>query len=638
MNPYFQTPNTQEEWNQAIILDGLHLKWHEEAERPETYPHSQLSKMLASFQSKKDLLSADIDSRTELAANGDLAAEADVESYWRLDKFIQLIEKEIEFRQNNVYTRSPIGTTYYVDPGSGNDGNAGTSTGAAWATIRQFIEGARSAGDICIVRRDATNMSDATFTTATVDGDISNPIICEADYDDAWGDFASSAQTYTIAVGGKSATASASITGISAGDWIYVSGDDARLHCLEVKSVSGSTLNFYLAYRGNNAGSGKSLTVMGPSPVNGSTSTGDLMYFNTALYWVLRGIHSKGAYGGGAYLFTNSRIDILNCTGEGTKTGTQDGAFTTGSYAMLNFRNFRALGGNLANTVELGHSNGSVVMDNCDIDGTGQGTYNMIRGIYAQAQALGAVTISNVHIHDVGNSNGSDIDRGGVGMDLEISTTLGTVRCKNVTFDNNSTGDIEVEYNDSSGEIVTAIFEDYGGTKGDTRMFSGNGPGERDSPWGQTDFTVARPGGAENSLKVTPSTNIGGGWTQGGYPLVGEHVSNMISKGTPIYLAAGTHTIKFYFKTENTTDWTANPTADELYIEAEFLSDASSVVTELKRSTDTLDFTSSTDWQSISIQVTTAQDGLVYLKMPYSKTKEASKTNIFWFDPHIEIS
>lgn len=630
MNPYFQTPNTQEEWNQAIISDGLHLKWHEEVERPEAYPHSQLSKMMASFQDKRDLLSADIDTKTELAANGDLAAEADVEVYWRLDKFIQLIQKEIEFRQNNVYVRSPIGTTYYVDPANGNDANTGTGTGSgdAWATIRKFVEGARSAGDICIVRRDTTNMSDGTLTTATPDGQVYNPIILEADYDDTWGDFTSSAQTYTIAAGSKTATASATITGISVGDWIYVQGDDARLHCLEVSSVSGTTLSFYLPYKGNNFGSGKTLTVMGPNPVNGSTLTGDGIYFNTAIWWIVRGIHSKGAYANGCWYFANARTILQNCIGEATGLNGNAG-LNMASYTGLKVSNFRTKGGHNGNSINLGHNNGFVVLEHIDVDGTKSGTAEILRGIYAQAVGMMNTTFKDIHIRNVGN---------GVGIDFAVTANLGTTRCKNITFDNNSAGDVKVGYTFNAGQLTSVVIEDYNGVKGDTRMFSGNGPAELDSPWCQTDTGVSRAGGAAAALKVIPSTGMGGDHFMGGYPLVGEQVSNSIVKGVPVYLTAGSKTVSFYFKTASTADWTSNPTANEFYIEVEYLADSSNVTNSLKRSTGTLNFTGSTDWQALSASFTTGQAGLAYIKLIYSKTKEASVSNIFWFDPHIEIS
>lgn len=635
MNPIFTTPTTQDEWNTAIISEGLNLKWHEELNRPQKYPSSQLSEMLSSYSSKKTNLETGIAAKIIAADGGDSLAEADVEVYWRLDKFILLIGKEIEFRVAETFERSPVGTTYYIDPANGDDGADGlTPTGDAtngpWQTIRKFIEGARASGDVGICRRDTTNMSDGTYTTATVDADIFNPIIIEADYDDTWSDFANSAQTYTVTAGAKTMEASATITGISANDWVYVSGEDSRLYCLEVKSVSGTTLTTYLPYVGSTIGSGKTLVVMGPNPVNGSTLSGDLLYWNTAQYWIVRGLNSKGAYTGGAFYINNSRVVLENIVGEGTKaSGTSVGGIRTNSYAMLKVRNFRFLGGNNSAVVDLRHSNGAVVLAHGDIDGTLTQSNAMIRGILATATALQNIHLSDIYIHNVT----------GIGLEFEITAALGTVRAKNITFASNSSGDVDVQYDSSSGELVSVVFEDYGGVKGVTKMFSGNGPAEIDSPWAETDTDVVRSGGAVASLKVTPSTNMGGASEVGAYPLLGEQYSNWITRGLPVYFAsAGSKTIKFYFKTENTTDWTANPTAAELFVEVEYMVDDTNVSTSVKRSTDTLDFATSTAWQSISTNITVGQAGLAYVRILYSKTKESTKSNVFYFDPYIDMS
>ena len=635
MNPIFTAPTNQADWNAAIISEGVHIKWHEESSRPQKYPASQLSAMLASYQSKKARMEGEISSRITAANGGDMLAEADVEIYWRLDKFIQVISKEIEFREAGTFERSPVGTTYYIDPANGDDGADGlTSTGDAtngpWATIRKFMEGARAAGDVGICRRDITDMSDGTRLTATVDGDIFNPIIIEADYDDTWSDFADSAQTYTVAAGAKTMAASATITGVSVGDWVYVSGEDSRLHCLEVKAVSGTTLTFHLPYVGLSSGAGKTLVVMGPNPTHGSTPTADLIYFNTSYYWVFRGFHVKGAYGQGAMLFSNARVFLENIVLQGTHSGTQGGGMKTQSYAVLKFRNFRFLGGNNSEVVELAHNNGVVIFDHGEIDGAGQGSSPMLRGIFVGSTALQNIYMSDVYVHGVAN---------GIGIEIEASATLGTLKAKNVTFSDNSAGDVEVQYQESVGELTSIIFEDYNGIKGNTKFFSGNGPAEIDSPWAETDTGVVRSGGAAASLKVTPSISIGGDWDLGGYPILGDQCSNLVTKGIPIYFPdAGTKTVKFYFKTANTTDWTANPTAEELYIEVEHLVHSSNVSTSIKRSSETLDFINSTEWQSISVSLTVGQSGLAYVRILYSKTKESAKSNVFYFDPYIDMS
>src|SRR3990167_11518289 len=144
---------------------------------------------------------------------------------WMVAKRKQTIgrlEKEIELRRANKVNRTSeiLGTRYYIDCINGNNANAGTGTtsATAWADIDQFMENARSAGDIATVRRggtgcgSGTGASSTTNLTPTSAGSVNNPIVLMADYDNAWGDFTTSDQTYTVTFGTTTMTASAAIT------------------------------------------------------------------------------------------------------------------------------------------------------------------------------------------------------------------------------------------------------------------------------------------------------------------------------------------------------------------------------------------------------------------------------------------
>lgn len=68
-----------------------------------------------------------------------------------------------------------VATTYYVDGASGSDGNAGTSTGAAWKTLGKAST-STAAGDTIYVKASATYNEILTFRST---GTASSPVIWE---------------------------------------------------------------------------------------------------------------------------------------------------------------------------------------------------------------------------------------------------------------------------------------------------------------------------------------------------------------------------------------------------------------------------------------------------------------------------
>ena len=325
----FIPPTTNEAWNDLIITSGIHIKWHNEAGRPDKYPSSQLDEMLfsheskaATFKIKKEqavsllaaletlsssqinllLLSGAMGESISTVSEYETEKNADIEKYYALDRIVQLLKKEIEFRGAGTFPRDPIGTTYYIDSDNGNDSNDGLGSGGAnaWLTISKFIASARSAGDIAICRRGTTANYGTAVTAVLSDGQTSNPITLEADYDNVWSDNAASAQTYTLVHGSKTAEASATITGVTAGEWVYNStdSDDQRLFAYEVVSVSGTTLTLRHPFKGT-SGATKTLTIMLANPIYGA-GTNDVIYLHEDRYWRFSGIHIYSSYGEGA--------------------------------------------------------------------------------------------------------------------------------------------------------------------------------------------------------------------------------------------------------------------------------------------------------------------------------------------------
>lgn len=640
----FTPPSTNDEWNNLIINEGLHVKWHNEAERPDKYASSQLQAMLDLHTSKKNIFEtkkndadqwvALIDSSSEAqalfmanAAGYDTSDEyrefliSDIEKFYRLDRIIQLISKEIQFREASTYSRTPVGTTYYIDADNGNDTNDGLGIGTAWATFSKFLASARSAGDVAIARRGMTANYGIGTISITSDGNRENPIVLEADFDDAWGDFSNSTQTFAPVLGSKTMEASATITGISAGDWIYntTDGDDPRLFSYEVVSVSGTTLTLRLPFKGS-AGSGKTLKVMPKEPIYGAAGGNDTINLSGDSHWRLQGIRFYGDHVGGQILMNSGvyGIEISDCILQGGNSSC-DGITVQASVTAKIFKtyvyDYSTWGFDFVN------NNNYVEATDCIFTGGTAAT----RGVFFAGSG--------------GRFRGENLEMSGhsvADVEAAVSATPSVdCRLRNCKFD--SSVGISVDTAGSSGGENDLVFsEDHNQVIGDNRVFSCAGSSNNDTPVTQSETTTVRAGGSSTSVKITPGTEIGA--HQNGYLGLLGRTHLFLSDCIPIYADTTSRTYTFYFKTGATTDWTANPTASELFIEARYWGHASNVQRIPIRSTGTVSFTTTTDWQSIALTVQPAQTGLIYMRVVYGKTKESGKSNVFYFDPIPVIS
>ena len=642
----FTPPSTNDEWDSLIVTEGLHIKWHNEAGRPAKYLSSQLQAMLdqhnvkkSVFETKKNdadtwvsLIDSSSDDQALIIANGNGYETApeyrtflvfQIEKFYTLDRITQLITKEIEFREAGVYSRSPIGTTYYIDPDNGDDaGYDGTAavineeTGAGpWSTISKFVATARSAGDRAICRRGTTTNYGTGTVSITSDGQTSNPITLEADYDNAFGDNAASAQTYTMVHGSKTAEASATITGITAGEWVYNStdSDDPRLLAYEVVSVSGTTLTLRHPFKGT-SGATKTLTVMLANPIFGAGGTSDLLNLSGDRYWRFSGIHIYSSYAAGGAVMNSAVWDISwhDCIMQGNGVSCDGVTVQANSHAQMHKCHIYAYSTNGVDLV----TDSSIELYDCVFTGG-------LRGLYGTGGA------TRIHAEDCELNSNSTAD-----VDAQVSASFGfLVTLKNCRF--NSTTKVKVD-NTSVGEMIGVYSEDHNGTKGDNRVFGTFSSGVSDTPYIESDAVTVRAGGSATSSKITPSTNIGP-HDAGKINLLGMHFP-LFKTEFPVYADTTSRTYTFYVKSAATANWTANPTAAELYIEATYWDHASNNYRKSIRSTGTVSFTTLTTWQAIAITVAPAQTGLMYLKLMYGKTKESAKSNVFYFDPIPVIS
>ncbi len=600
---------------------SFHVKWD-----------YQLADMLVSHQSKLDRLRApggDLEKYTQ-DPNGmggvkyelkqqfpelsvaELAQEFfDQQAYyiWKdvtLDEIVKTIPIEQDARAKGIVNRSPIGTTYYVDGDAGNNGSAGTATGSAWLDIDQFTENARSAGDICIVRR-GTTVDDGTDLLFTSDGTKVAPITIEADYANAFGDDVdlSVTATATLTFGSKIITFSADVSGVVAvGDVIYVAAEDADEFAYEVSAVSTVTVTLFLPYKGGQDGSGKTMTNMQANPV-WNTAAGVFQWnFDGDYFWKIQGIHIRGSDG-------NGNVESDSCShhefkdvvfeANGGVTGIKvndDGAHILALKCRF-YNHFAGLGATAAN----GGFCRSVVVDTLFDGNSVANSFSLSGGRWD------TVTFIECEHKRHGSSDIKAIEFPGGETILLRNNILA------------SSTEVTVQAASSVGAGV--IFSsDHDGGLGVTKQYLSMGSSSNTTPAIESDTGTVRSGGGAVSGKCTPSTNIGIAW----------ELSRILLFEIPLYATTASKKYEIFFRPTATADWTADPTAAELWIEIEYWGHATNDYRRILKSTGVIDMNGSTTFTALDVTVAPAQAGVAYLRGYYAKTKESAKANTFFWD------
>lgn len=543
---------------------------------------------------------------------------ADQKAYYqwkqtRLTEIVSFIDTEIGFRADGKVNRKPVGTTFFIDSVNGNDANDGLTTGAAFATLDKFTETARSAGDKAILRRGlGTDYDDGTDLLFTSDGMVDNPIIIEADYANAFSDDVdlSATATATLTFGSKIITFSSDISGVlAAGDWIYAAGDDAKEFAYEVDSVSTVTVTLFLPYKGGQAGSGKTMTNMQSPPI-WNTAAGVFQWnFDGDNFWQVQGIHIRGTDSLGNVEMDGCAGHVFrDCIFEGSANNdfglrTSDDASV---FEVLKCRFFNHEGG-IDGFLGSG-SSGLAHIKDCLFDG------NSVLGGGILTKTWSRFVIEESEFKNYGQGDivvvtGESQSSVVIGRNLILSSAT------------------EVDVHDTA-EYTKVLLEDHDGVLNDTRQLTGFSTAEG-TPSIQSETTTVRSGGSTISIKVTPSTKLSTNW----------ELSRLLLFEIPIYATVDSKTYTVYFASDDIAEWTANPTAGELWIELEYWGHVSNNFRRITKSTGTIDLKTDTDFdQTLAITIAPSQAGVAYLRCYYAKTKESGKTNIFYVDPLVAIS
>tara|TARA_Y100000310_G_scaffold133228_1_gene132139 strand:- start:3122 stop:5071 length:1950 start_codon:yes stop_codon:yes gene_type:complete len=530
----------------------------------------------------------------------------------------RLIPKEQLFRSRRNVLRAPVGTTYYADSDNGSDANDGLGTGAgnAWATVDKFTESARSAGDDVILRGGRTATYDLSGSLSTTsDGEPYNRIRVSADYGDAWGDHVNTSGTATVTVthGSKTITASADISSVvSAGDIIYISGDDNLRFSYEVDSVVTTTITLFLPYKGDQTGSGLSLINMQSPPIwdDGGGASVRVNHANDDS-WHWRGLRFQ--------------------SGNATKaSGVFDVSATAFNIIIQDCQFISSTGGSTEYGLWFGNEFGFVdLIDKCRF-------YNFRRSIYPQqAGSTGEhTTLLRDSLID-GNSVTSS-----QGILVGNSTGITIEECE---FKNNASRDVQLGGYSCSVKVLNSLLSSA------SPYFVGAGPGsafhitdhnQDDTAhiWFSGHDTVAfrRSGlsrqsadgaGSEYSIKFS------------GYDTLDGTAYNETT-GVVVFNYAIKHdtdqfTVDVWLRPSATFFWITDPTPDELFLELAYRVHASNKARYKLRSTGTIDMNGSTAWQKLTVTATPGQAGVAYLKLYYGKTLEFIDS--FYVDPRPEI-
>lgn len=525
-------------------------------------------------------------------------------------------------------------TAYYIDFVNGRDTNTGlgTTSATAWQSLNQFANNARSPGDIAFVRRNQASTTNVTSVTFTSAGNRNNPIVMTADYDSLWPqDFADSAQTYTVTFGSVTMTASGSITGVAAGDWVYVSTECTERYAglagapsnptinnceyaYEVRTVSGTTLTLWMPYRGNAAGSGLTLRVMQNNPVVGLTTTNTQITSgsNGDNYWILKGLEYRctNAVGCIGAVSTNfNYIDNIVQT-----NGVSANGMTTLSGANY-FKKFRVFD----TDSQLLNASGTWTVDEMHGSCNNRASTSFLPP--STSASLSGWNMKNVIVEGCTNFVTNSGSNGQGGADTYF---------RNVTYNN--------VFNTISGRAnFNFLFDDDFSTVGQSRVVNNMISAGSLSTTTAATSTNLRSGGGPTNLVVYPPSGTGNtGISTFYFPY-----SYMKLFEYPIYSDAASHTYTMYFNSTSTAQWTTNPltqtatgsSTPELFIECEYYNESSGADRYTKRSNSAsdVDFAGSTAWQDISVTCTPAQAGVLYLRGWYAKPKETGG-NIFYMD------
>lgn len=503
--------------------------------------------------------------------------------------------------------------SFWVDYDNGNDADDGTDPVpqgggvGPWATLDQPMENARVAGDIITVRRGMGQAAAGDLAPVSV-GDIENPIVVKADYADTWGDDATAAQTATLTFGSKAVTFAAVGHGVVVGDWLYETTEDNERHSYEVAVVAGVDVTLFLPYKGNRAGAGRTMEIMPSSPVWNNADAANGVDFSDVPYWQVQGLEFH-ANAGGAVIDIDASVRLLfrDCTFDQIHAAWYVLYVSEVAFAGLIDKS-RFQGGREGITCSRAgagaHGAFNAMVRNCLLDGEDNANSTGMTMGYYDHPFFDSCELKNHALGDFANT--------GVWPSFGVQ----------IRGRNNLLSSVTPISQNELNAWFEFQFSAHQGVPGATENFNSLGTVEG-QPNYESDTGTVRVDGSLVSIEVTPSTELSSAW----------ELSWLEVLKLEMYLTAEAHTVTVWVKTNDSAEWTADPTVAELWLQAEFLSHATNAHWETVKSTELIDFNGSTAWQPLSVTFTPSVAGDAVITLYYAKPKEVADNNIWFADP-----
>lgn len=539
------------------------------------------------------------------------------------------------------FAPSAEATVYYIDhtDGSGNDTNDGLTPATAFQSLDAFAEATRTAGDIAFVRRgtaSTTNMTDLTFTSS---GTRLSPIIISADYDNIWGDFATSSVTVEAFVGSTTLITSASTTDMFPRGWIYISGDcyeeqattvavNSCEYAYEIKSASASSIDLYLPYKGGQSGAGLEVRVMPFSPRWGDGNDVVQWVASADNFWFVKGIENQGEDTAGidsAFAIDTSNgwllYDYTILINDSNLNRCIAWGNITDSNIETRIKKLRCesivTGGAGAGSFTLGGSGIDISASIFLEDSLITQSNSQQGGMFAVQQGVSGLYlfIKNTRMVFLSTAVGSTV------FDGSASAGRSEIYCVNCELVNTHNWIAQ----DNTVPNYKLRVENFSSTTAQNFLFDA-GISNDNFPTLNSTTTILRSGGGPTATVVTPSTVMNTTWIYG-QEMLFEY---------PIYADTSSKTYSVFFLGSTSTDlsFAVNPTPKELWIECDYLNfpTFATSTSAVKKSTGVLDFVGQpSTWQSLSVTCQPTQAGVLYLRGIYAKTKEVLP-NVFIFD------
>ena len=497
------------------------------------------------------------------------------------EKFI-CIDKEKEIRLQDLFPRSPIGTTYYLD----FNGNTGTLTGTwtftnASATVSANSDGAATTE---LATGNYIRVSNGTewykITGITDDNTITiSPAFQHSTITDTVGD-----TQYNNYDGTATTTPFVHLNQYT-NDTVRNPGDILKVRANQTHHYDGIDINFDLDGNANNL-----LSIKGCSstddPWTDSSDVKPIISFGDTAY------NMNMAYD---YYWKFERLELIESDDSGGVLKAQNCQKLYLTDCVIRDNDPSGYGLSITNTItkldgcEFYNNLGSSIMQSSGILYVKNSTFNggtvttdygiQSSGIiYAENSTFGVTTV-----HDV--------------ADIYLTNTSAVAYNKNCNFATSS----EFKF---ATPTKGAYSEDHDQTKGDQKRITYNGTVTRDTG-------TVRSGGASSSAKLEPNSYIGLY-----YPLT---ISDDFAGDFKIWASASQKTVTIYLQTFG---YSTLPAASELYIEASYLDEASGGHRALIDSTDTV--SANATWTGFAVTLTPSQEGWVYVTLNLKKYEASS--------------